>query len=118
MSDFAHSYMKMKMGGCLHCDASSSICGVPEADITGILATGGWVPWHDDDVELDEDVEDNDKIPRLKLRFGKASLASAPANDVNTDRHCQMEDCGWESAQVVDCLIVSDQILRKAVSRQ
>lgn len=66
------------------------------------MTTGGWVPGHDDEVELNEDIEDDDNIPRLELRLGEIGLASAPADDVDTDGHGQVEHGLRENGQIVD----------------
>lgn len=73
------------------------------------MTTGGWVPGHDDEVELNEDIEDDDNIPRLELGLREIGLASAPANDVDTDGHGQVEHSLRENGQIVDFFpVVSD----------
>lgn len=75
------------MRGCLHCNTNDGICSIPEANVSGILSALGRVPWHDEKVELDQNVKDDDNMPRLELRLGQVGLASAPADNIDTDSH-------------------------------
>lgn len=54
-----------------HSNAHDNISGIPETDITTIAAFGWWVPGHDEQVEVGEDVEDHDNVPGSELAARK-----------------------------------------------
>lgn len=84
-----------------HADTSNGVRRVPEADIAGILSTCRRVPRHDEKVELNADVEDDNHMPSFELRLRKISLSAAPANDVDSHGHGQVEGSRWEHSEVI-----------------
>lgn len=54
----------------LHCDSDYCIRSVPEADVASVLASGWWVPGHDEKIKLNADIEDNHGVPSFELGFG------------------------------------------------
>jgi hypothetical protein len=73
---------------CLHCDSDHGVRSIPEADIAGILASCWRIPGHDDEVELDADVEDDHGIPGFELGLRQVCLLATPTDDIDAERHC------------------------------
>lgn len=86
-----------------HSNSHHGVCGIPEANIASILPTCRRVPRHDDEVHLDADVESNHDVPGLELGFGQVRLSSPPADNVDSERHCQVEECFRHDGKIVDC---------------
>lgn len=75
-------------------DARDDVGCVPEADITSIRTTSGWVPWHDQKVQLQQDVEDDDGVPRLEAGVWQVGSLAAPADHIEANGHGKVEGCG------------------------
>lgn len=43
--------------------ARYDVRAIPEADISAICTRIWWIPWHDDEIELSDDVKDQHKVP-------------------------------------------------------
>lgn len=85
-----------------HCKTSHGRRSVPKAHITCILPTSGRIPGHNEEIHLDKDVEDDHDVPGFEFGFWEVGLLSAPANDVNTNSHCEVK-CGvGDDVQIVD----------------
>jgi hypothetical protein len=98
-------YKNMFRSSCghhLHRNPNCSIRSIPEPDITCVLASSGRIPRHDDEVELDADVEDNDRVPGFELWFGQVRFAPAPAHDVDAQRHGEVEKGFGHDCEVID----------------
>lgn len=93
--------------GYSHSDTRDGVCRIPETNVAGVLSTCWGVPWHNEKVQLDANVKDNNDMPCSELWLGKVRLLSAPANDVNTNCHCQVEGSGREHSEVIDCSNIS-----------
>lgn len=57
-----------------HCNTDNTVCRIPEAYITSIWAALGRVPRHDEDEDLDEDVEDDRRMPGFEVRATNTGL--------------------------------------------
>ena len=75
----------------LHSTPRYGVCCIPKADITSILATFGRIPGHDKEVELDENIKENHDMPGLEFGFREIGPLPAPANNVDTKSHCEVE---------------------------
>jgi len=74
--------------GYSHRDSDHSVRSIPEANIASVLASSWRIPGHDEKVQLDANVEDDDDVPGLELRLRQVSLLATPANGVDTESHC------------------------------
>lgn len=86
----------------LHRDTNDTVCGVPEADVSGVRAAGRGPPWHGDDVDLQEDKEDHQNVPRPELGTILANSLATVSNSVKTDGKAQVENAFWVSPQTDD----------------
>ena len=72
-------------------NASDDIGGIPEADIAAGRATCRWVPWHDQQVQIDQYREDDRDMPGLKaVRLGwwwQIELLALKAHKVKSEGH-------------------------------
>lgn len=71
-----------------HRDSDHGVRSIPEANVTSVLTSSWRVPGHDEEVQLDANVEDDDDVPSLELRLGQVGLLTAPTHGVDTESHC------------------------------
>lgn len=78
-------------GSCLHSNSSDHISAVPEAYVAGILAPLRRVPRHDEQIELHQNVEYNNRLPRLELGSRQVCTPASPPHHIQTNSHRQVE---------------------------
>ena len=88
--------------GNLHADARDNIGSVPEAHIAGVHAASRRVPGHDEEVDVDERVENNDNIPGAELGTRQAEAAAAVTDDKEPQTQQHVEDRRRIDVQVID----------------
>ena len=60
-------------------DPNNNISAVPETDISAFRSASGRIPRHDDQVELDQDVENEYDVPNLECWLGQSQpIATVP----------------------------------------
>lgn len=97
----------MNEQGYLHCDSDHGVRCIPEADVASVLASSWRVPGHDEEVQLDANVEDDDYVPCLELWLGQVGLLAAVANSVDSESHCEVEGRSRHDTKVVDCCLLA-----------
>lgn len=83
-----------KEGGNVHANPRNHICRVPETDVAGENASVGRVPGHDEQVDVDGDVEDDDGVPGAEGGAWQAQAAASVAQDVEAGGHEDVEEGG------------------------
>ena len=90
-----------------HSNAGRRIRGVPEADVAGIDAPSRRVPRHNDKECLEEDIENDERIPGPEGRAAEADSAPPPPHHVQADGHDQVEEGVGKDLEIDDWLSVS-----------
>lgn len=86
------SFYKQARAEDLHSDASNTVSGIPETDISCVWSSGWCDPWHGEKKELNNDVEDNRDIPRFEFCTFGVDTTTAPSDNIESHTDCERED--------------------------
>lgn len=92
--------------GDLHSNACDYISGIPEANVSVEDASVRGVPRHNEEVQIQHNVEDDDWIPGQKLGSRQVETAALVADDVEAHGHEEGEERGGVDLKVGNCCVV------------
>lgn len=86
-------------------DADDAVSCVPEADVAARGASLRRVPRHDEQEDLDEQVEDDGRIPAPEFRTTDTDARALASDQVDTGGHEEKEEGIRVALEVDDCLL-------------
>jgi len=76
----------------LHGYAGNHVCRIPESNISTVSSCRWWIPRHNDQVQVYNNIEDDHDVPRTKFRPRCIDLLATVSNYVKSYRHQKEEE--------------------------
>ena len=84
----------------LHCNTGDNVCSIPERHIS--LSTRWRIPRHDNQIQVNQDVEPQHGVPDLEAGSRQSKTLAAVSNEYKSKRKCKVEYCGRVDLKIND----------------